>query len=598
MAEASNIGANFSSYEGNAGLGGFGLTTGRVDTRPIEDLAKYTMLYNREEYLRLQKAKEKAALELADFTGLDLSTTIPKDAKILQQKFDDLTNYIRQNPGALDYNNRDLWIEYNKKKADLKNDIKFAKIRSIANVDRKDKISVETNEERKKFLESELQKNINDTDIRTPLDWAQKYDIAEPVIDENKGVAIDVTKVGSNQIFQRGFKIYDIKEGDRAGALYEMGLAGIDPKSTGGKLTQMGVDQNPWIQMSRRLNEAIAGAVDPTTKKVDITRLSGVPGIENIKAYNDYVKRMRASITGGMFTDKFGNNIKFMNIPFAADDYKEINLDDGISAAELGKVANFSKWGGDSYDTKVIETDIALKERGLQLEAGRLALGQREFDLKKDQYTSALKAAEVDKNAAVVFAQNLFNDLKGIASRETDDGGFFLTPTDVRKLTTEQLKYLGLETPAERDENGKIIKSEGLSPLKLNSDEVISVAPDGTLRVMKDAKYNDKLDEWVGQWDNTRSTSIWNAATNRLNEENTRSAGRERNAYIPIDLRGKEGVINFDVKGGETKTTGSTTEKASTQLSEKPSDWKKEGNNWRYIPDGRLFDSKGNVIKK
>lgn len=380
MAEASTIGASFSQYQGDPALGGYGLGFARIDTRPIEDLARYTMLYNREEWLQRQKQKERELAEIAKYTSLDLSTHIPKDAKILQQKFDELNDYVRNNPGSLDYKNRDQWLKYNKMRADLANDIKFAKIRSITYEKRKEDIASETNEENKKLLETQLQKNIDDTDIRTPLDWSQKYDLSVPDIPANGGVKIDVTKAGSNEIFQRNFTIYDVKEGQRAGANLELFGTYIKEKGTFGGLLQANkMEENPWIQMKNRLNEAIAGAIDEHGN-VDINRLSGLPIIRNIRAYNEYMNFMRAAVSSGKFTDKFGNNLSFSNIPFSANDYQEINISDGLSAQELGMVASFSRWAGDAYDTKVIETDNAIQQGNLDAEWARIGLRREELD--------------------------------------------------------------------------------------------------------------------------------------------------------------------------------------------------------------------------
>src|SRR6478752_2409094 len=126
---AANIGANFSSYTGSAPLGG-GVDIGvlNIDTRPLEDLGKYTMLYNKAEYDQRQKDAEAKAKQLASITAYDLTTAIPKDREIITKGYDELIDYARQNPTVLDYkNNPSGWLEYNKKKADFENQLKSAK---------------------------------------------------------------------------------------------------------------------------------------------------------------------------------------------------------------------------------------------------------------------------------------------------------------------------------------------------------------------------------------------------------------------------------------------------------------------------------------
>ncbi len=597
MATASDIGANFSNYRGDEALGGGTLGAFKLDTGPLQDFARFTMLYNRAEYDQRQKDAEKAANELAKIADYDLTTSIQKDAKVLQEKYDKLTNYVKQNPNALQYNkNKDQWLEYQRLKNDLSNDIRGAKVRNLTNVVRQNEVSQATDEADKKRLAEDLAKEIDATDIRTPLKFTQQYDTAIPDFGANKGQSITVNKWLGNQITQDTSEFFDAAEAKRQGLGYALGVD-FDTSTKTGQLKQQKYQNNFYVKGAELLNQAVQNAatgIDPTLSDADKelaikSKLSGIGMMKNIDAYNNYMAQKQKEIAANVYTDR---NRKKLD----PADYQPINWADGLSPEELYAVVSFTNWAGDKQDTKIIQTNDAIERARIGLGYANLALQKDEFKMKKDQYEEAIKGTEMEKNAALAFAQNLFTDLGSLASRKTKEGGFLLSNDDVRKLTTDQLKYLGLETPPKRDEDGKVIESGGLNPLQLGANDILSVDPNGTVRVMKDAKYNSAKDRWEGEWDNTRSTSIWNAATNRLNEENIKSAGKERNAYLPIDLRGKEGVIQVDVSGGETKTktTNSTSEK---QLSENPADWKREGNNWRY-KDGTLYNSKGEVIKQ
>lgn len=382
--EAANIGANFSNYRGDPNLGGFGLGFGKIDTRPIEDLARYTMLYNKAEYDQRQKDAEKAAEQLADLTALDLSTTIPKDAKILQDRFDALTTYVRENPDALNYKNRKQWLEYNKKKADLMNDVKFAKIRSVANIKNLDAIATEKNESIKKRMEAALEKNIADTDIRTPLNFNQEYDLKVPEIADNKGLKFDVTKAGDNEIGQRTLTLFDMKEGWRNAVMYDITGKAIDPSTEGGQRSLLIDAENPWKKMAAAVTLAVKDPNAPKDKdgNLDAKKMAAIiPGLENVMAYNDYVSQTVRDIDAGVYTDKAGIALSFGQGALRREDYQKINWQDGLDARELGMVAQFSKWAGDQYDTKVIETDNAIQQRGLDLEGARLKENQRQFNL-------------------------------------------------------------------------------------------------------------------------------------------------------------------------------------------------------------------------
>lgn len=414
--DSANIGANFSQYTGDPGLGGFGLTQGRVDTRALEDLARYTMLYNKAEYDQKQKDAEKIAEEIAKMTAIDLSTTIPKDAKILQEKFDSLSQYLRDNPDALNYKNRQQWLEYNKRKNDLTNDIKFATIRSVLNVSRKNQIAEEKNEEIKKFLEAGLQKNIEETDIRTPLDHAQKYDLSVPEIPDNKGIEIDVTKAGPNQIFQRTPTLFDVQEAKRNGFNYSLGMASIDPSTTGGTMRLMKAKENIWIKQAELFNQALASAKD-ANGNVDPNQMNGIPFMDNINAYNAYIKQTREDIKNGSYTDKFGSKLSFGQGPLREEDYQEINVNDGLSPAEMAVVAQFSKWAGDSQKTKVIQTDDAIQRANLAAEWERIGISRAQ--LNKGSNEDLVSATAVLREAADVLKAGVPRGLKGPDGKTT-----------------------------------------------------------------------------------------------------------------------------------------------------------------------------------
>lgn len=263
----------------------------------------------------------------------------------------------------------------------------------------------------------------------------------------------------------------------------------------------------------------------------------------------------------------------------------------------------------DVFDTDKGKVDIAeLKERERHNKATE-GIDWGKYQLDKDKFSETTKGTEETKNAGLAFAQNLLGDMKAIGSLAIPDqsrkykteeefrknASIILTPTDVRNLTAEQLKFLGKELPIQRDADGKVIESGGLQPLKLGDDDLLQIDPDGTVKVMSGAKYNDKKGIWTGKWDNTRSTSLYNVARNVVNEENVKSGSKERNAYLPIDLKGKKGTIQVDVSGGSKTITGQTDKKTGLSLQAK--DWTQEGDNWRY-KDGTLYDANGKVIKE
>lgn len=142
------------------------------------------------------------------------------------------------------------------------------------------------------------------------------------------------------------------------------------------------------------------------------------------------------------------------------------------------------------------------------------------------------------KRDALDFATTIYNQIASTGKKDADGGGtVILTPDNIRKLTAEQLKYLGAYqdvTIPDPSDDTKKVTTKGLQPLKLNSNDVLELQ-DGKISVLRNASYDNKTGKWVGRRDNTGTTTISNIATNRINDENQLSGGNEVNGYIGID---------------------------------------------------------------
>ncbi len=375
--EAANIGANFSSYEGNAGLGGGSLGFFKLDTGPLQDFARYTMLYNKAEYDQRQKDAEKAAEELAKIADYDLTSSIQKDSKKLQEGYGDLISFLRQNPGALQYKNRDLWLQYQKMKSDLNNDIRGAKVRNVMNMSRQKEIADATDEADKKRLEQDLAKEIEAKDIRTPLLYTQQYDTNVPDFGKNQGQSIVVNKWLGNQITQDEFEFFDAAEAKRKGTAYALGVD-FDESTTTGKLKEQKLKNNFYVKGADILNQAVANAatgIDPTLSDADKelaikSKLSGIGIMKNIDAYNNYMHQKQKEIAANVYTDRKRKKLD-------PADYQPINWADGLSPEELYAVVEFTNWAGDKQGTKIIQTNDAIERARIGLGYANLAADER-----------------------------------------------------------------------------------------------------------------------------------------------------------------------------------------------------------------------------
>lgn len=383
---AANIGANFSQYSGDAALGGGSLGFFKLDTRPLEDLARYTFLYNKSEYDQRQKDWDKAADEITEFMTLDMTQSIPEDFKYLQGKFDELKNYLVSHPEALNYRDRKAWTEWQSKRGDLLTDIEFGKKNSLANIARLKEISDETTEEGKKILKDKLQAEINAREhgIRTLIAPEQKRDLSFALPGKNGGLKVDVTKKGSNEFIHRGKDIFDIQEAKRAGAGFTLEVAGFDPNTTTGQLKKAHLAENGWVKAAAIFNSAIQSAKGPDGK-VDESKLGSLSLTSLIRQYDTYKREMKTAIVNGQLWDQLGKNIQFDDGPFRPEYYDPINWQDGISESELGELMQFAAWPGDTFETKVIPTNEDIEYKRLAAEWERIGVTKEQLRKSKTE---------------------------------------------------------------------------------------------------------------------------------------------------------------------------------------------------------------------
>ncbi len=179
MAAASDIGVSASNYTGNAALGGGSFGVAQIDTRPLQQLAHYTFIYNKAEYDQRQKDAEKAAEDIASLSSYDTNTSIKKDLNEVHSGLGALRDFVRDNPQSLNYKNKEQWMEYQRRKGDFENKLASAKSRSVMNLKREEEIANETTPALKVLYRKMLDEEITSTDILTPLRHTGKSNLTQ-----------------------------------------------------------------------------------------------------------------------------------------------------------------------------------------------------------------------------------------------------------------------------------------------------------------------------------------------------------------------------------------------------------------------------------
>lgn len=639
MATSAEIGATGSSYTGDPGLGGYGLGFGRIDTRPLQDLARYTYFYNQAEWMQRQKDAEAQAKELSDSLSYDLTSSIPKDSQILRDKYKALTDYLGSNPDAANFKNTDKWIKFKTMKNDIVNDIRSASVRHIMNLARQEEIDNTTSPELKQYLQEQLSKEIDATDIRTPLRHTAKYDIAPVPVTAAPLRKFSVTDVGRNVIGTAEWNMIDQAALNNMANTLASGLANLGdiqnseqfknaPPPVQAKLleqqkSQLASGKLEPVLSAQYFNSALKSLGDNilTTlpngqKSVDLNALVNssnplVRGIaQQVAAYNNEMDQMTKYIKAGYFRDNFGNELHFGNDASGLNenDYRKIDLTNGLQPEELLKMQIYGKsQQTPNREIKLLQTDNEIQKARIAQEWERLGLDKAQFNYKK--------------SGDIVGADSVLREVSDVIN---SGQRFIRTHKDGRtgKTTTENVLQIAdpnlIKEFATIDKEGKEInrpdvvvynpRTNGLTltyykrpdmekvfvngnwtgEYQVVDSQKDNVGPDGYLR---DKKGNILIaDEkplnarqWMGQVVGRKFSADDKGKVNNLVDQ----------VYSKF---GNLQTLAQQYLGGETQQ-GATSESASASLSTNPSDWKKVGNYWQY-KDGTLYDANGNVIKK
>lgn len=87
---------NAAQYHGDKSLGGFGGADYSIDTKPLQQLAQYTFLYNKSQYDQRQKDADQKIKELGALAPYDLINGIEKDANEVKDAQAKLTDYMAE----------------------------------------------------------------------------------------------------------------------------------------------------------------------------------------------------------------------------------------------------------------------------------------------------------------------------------------------------------------------------------------------------------------------------------------------------------------------------------------------------------------------
>jgi hypothetical protein len=145
-----------SNYQGDAKAGGSYNIGIDIPSTPFDTLALHTLNQNKDLWTRKNKQDDAAAIEIAKITGIDPANTNKKVYDHLVVKQNDLLKMVEN--GMPDYQtDPELFLEYNKKKKELENQIAYANASEVKKETVKNKIAAETDPIVKKALQDYLE---------------------------------------------------------------------------------------------------------------------------------------------------------------------------------------------------------------------------------------------------------------------------------------------------------------------------------------------------------------------------------------------------------------------------------------------------------
>jgi hypothetical protein len=546
-----------SNYQGNAALGGFAPKAIDIDNKPLQTLAAYTVMFNKNQYDQRQKDTDNKIQELAELSKYDILGARGKDKDEAIRSYQKLQDSMREYAmrgvpkSPQEKLQQEIELKTNIKEATDKikslnaRGIKYNKLLNDINGD------ATTNAEEKRLFKDELDQNFNNTDWKTPISDLEKYEFEMPTLG-NAAVGETTTSVTvGNQIVQQTVSFFDMQKTMDNSIAEGSGFVEFNtlpPNATEEQKKQFarrkakGGAAKVLNDATGLLNEALQSQEyknpDGTINTQAVLAKNKMAGniLLGIDRFNQYATEMKEDAIKGVYTTKLGKKIDLKNI-ISADKIFLIDKNKPLTTEQVIFIDKFLRAAPDKEAEKIIETNEDINKQKANTASRNAAVNEGQLQFDKKKWNDTQVGGQTVKNGAWTFAQSVYSDLTKLA-----DKNGVISPDNVRKLNQEQLKYLGIESDA----------TVGIfNPLELGAGTALELV-NGEVRVLNNAKIL-KDGRYEGNYDNTKSTNVRNIATNRLNEELRNSGTKELNTYMGIDVSGSN---TSNTSGGSTSQSG------------------------------------------
>lgn len=396
MASPNEI-VNAAGYVGNAALGGGSFGSFELDTKPVQQLAQYTYLFNRAEYEQRQKNADEKLQELAKLTAYNLKDGIRKDKDEVIGAMADLQKYGAEF-AALPSPKTPVekikqQIEYQGKIADAEKKINSANARAIAYDVRKNQILQGADDaaikaEKIKALDDEF----DSTDIYTKISLEPKFDLAVPKVAPPVSKKTDVVIITPDGNIDETVSFFDRKSNMNAAFLESNGFDLQEPAPNATalekqefKLKSKVKDGNKiWQDAAKFLNTALS---DPKYSKEVTAPVTGEPSsvpqidvnkiksenpivgniLDLVERHNAYMADRKQDAINGFYTDKYGHKIQLLQT-VRPEDFEPIDVSKGLTPVDIVYLEKFAKASPDTKEEKFNYTGDATRLRLEQIQ--------------------------------------------------------------------------------------------------------------------------------------------------------------------------------------------------------------------------------------
>jgi len=443
------------SYRGDAVSGG-GFHQGvTIDTSPLSRLAAFTYYRDQNLWEQKQRDDKAAAQEIADMTAFDLNSPMKGYADHLKSKVEEIRNFVRDNPNALNYSKDPKGFQkFKQLENEFQNARKAANTSEVIYNARKTAADKAATPEEKAVLLSGLELDVNKL-FKNGVEGALNNTLnsaPEIKVDAYTLPDIPLTKRISVIRNPNDVEIDEIQYADPNQALSQADAIMFGFRKPIDKTTDRWKSLTPEEQKQEEAEYGLASAPRLAIQKTT-DNLNSL--LQDLKSKNPEIKI--ADVTPDMIPTEtlgaiinsakiYNENIDRLNAS-TGEKYKHINLDDGVSGSEVLVLNAFQKNKNTLFsetEKKVQQTDNAIQQDQIKAANYRAQLNENGANYRANLPYEKVKAA-----ATADAAKDFGNIIYGVNSNEikTVTGKRFVN----RKGDKESLKVI----------NGAIVGPEG-----------------------------------------------------------------------------------------------------------------------------------------